>query len=70
MFSVDRRTGEVRVARPIDRETSSGEIRLAVTIEDEVGGGEDEEEEEDEVTQTGSPNVVRVPISVIVLVRV
>ncbi len=69
MFSVDRRTGEVRVARPIDRETSSGEIRLAVTIEDEVGGGEDEEEE-DEVTPTGSPNVVRVPISVIVLVRI
>ncbi len=63
-LSVDRVSGEVRVVEPIDREAQGGggsgglndnEIRLTVTIEDEVGEGE------------GAPNVVRVPISVIVL---
>ncbi len=68
-FTVDRESGEVRVARPIDRETfSSGELRLTVTIEDEVGSEEEDEDEEDlGRSAEGSANVVRVPISVIVL---
>lgn len=52
-------TGVVTVNKVIDRESPSGindnEIRLTVVVEDEVGPDE------------GLPNVVRVPISVIVL---
>ena len=61
-FAVDPVTGDVTVERPIDREdrndpdfNDNGEIRLTVTIQDEVGEGE------------GRPNIVQVPISVIVL---
>ena len=56
---VDAVTGDVSVAQPIDRESRSeindNEIRLTVTIQDEAGG------------EGSAPNVVRVPISVIVL---
>ncbi len=63
-FEVDAKSGEVTVAQVIDREMlGSGEIRLTVTIRDMV-----EEEEGEESSPSGStPNVVKVPISVIVL---
>ena len=58
-LQVDAITGDVTVAKPIDRESRSevndNEIRLTVTIQDEAGG------------EGTAPNVVRVPISVIVL---
>ncbi len=62
-LQVDPNTGSVTVAEEIDRESdnmrdlglSDNEIRLTVTITDRVSEGE------------GNPNVVRVPISVIVL---
>jgi hypothetical protein len=58
-LTVNSETGEVTVAEGIDRESSlrdlDNEIRLTVTIQDRVREGE------------GNPNVVRVPISVIVL---
>lgn len=49
---VDSRTGVVTVQRPLDREKNDT-LRLVVTVEDEVPGGNN--------------NVVRVPISLIVL---
>ena len=56
-FRVDSDTGEVTVARAIDRESQSGisdnEIRFSVVIRDKVDEGPD--------------NVVKVPISVIIL---
>lgn len=56
-FSVDPLSGVVTVAQPIDRESQSGisdnEIRFSVVIQDKVDEGMD--------------NVVKVPISVIVL---
>lgn len=59
MLTVDADSGEVTVVEVIDRESRQGindnEIRLTVTIQDEVQEGQ------------GTPNVVRVPISVIVL---
>ncbi|XP_063226687.1 cadherin-87A isoform X2 [Bacillus rossius redtenbacheri] len=51
-LAVDGRTGAVTVARPLDREVNDT-LRLTVTLEDEVPGG--------------APNIVRVPISVIIL---
>ena len=62
-LKVDPRSGEVTVAEEIDRESPTGELglsndnefRLTVIIQDTVAEGE------------GSPNIVRVPISVIVL---
>ena len=58
-FSVDPIDGKVRVIEAIDREArndfNDNEIRLTVMIQDEVGEGE------------GRPNVVQVPISVIIL---
>ena len=57
VFRVDSGTGVVTVARPIDREAQAGlsdnEIRFSVVISDKVDEGPD--------------NVVKVPISVIVL---
>ena len=57
MFKVDKITGAVTVALPIDRESQSGisdnEIRFSVIIQDMVDEGRD--------------NVVEVPISVIIL---
>ena len=61
---VDPRSGQVTVAEEIDRESPTGElglsndneIRLTVIIQDTVAEGE-----------ASNPNVVRVPISVIVL---
>ena len=56
-FRVDPKTGVVTVARPIDRESQSGisdnEIRFKVVIKDKV--------------EEGPNNVVKVPISVIIL---
>ena len=57
-LSVDSATGEVRVVEPFDREAADNdnEIRLTVTIRDEVDPG-----------SGAPPNVVRVPISLILL---
>ncbi|KAK7790843.1 hypothetical protein R5R35_010718 [Gryllus longicercus] len=52
-FEVDAATGEVRVARPLDREQNDT-LRFFVTLEDEVEGG-------------GHNNLVQVPVTVIVL---
>ena len=58
VFKVDNKTGGVTVARPIDREAQSGisdnEIRFKVVIKDKVAEGP-------------ADNVVKVPISVIIL---
>lgn len=52
-FEVDPATGDVRVARPLDREQNDT-LRFFVTLEDQVEGG-------------ATNNVVQVPITVIVL---
>lgn len=54
-FNVDRDTGEVTVAKPLDREVNDT-LRFLVTLEDETNS-----------TTPGSNNIVRVPISVIIL---
>ena len=56
MLTADPNTGAVTVVRDIDRESlKENEIRLTVSVQDEPVDGQRE------------PNVVRVPISVIIL---
>lgn len=52
-FAVNPVTGEVTVAKPLDREVNDT-LRFLVTLEDETNG-------------TGNNNIVQVPISVIIL---
>ncbi|XP_071455526.1 cadherin-87A [Hetaerina americana] len=60
-FSIDPSTGDIRVARPLDREASDS-LRFFVTVSDDVGltGGEHHD---------GGNNVLKVPVTVILADR-